>query len=235
MKAIRAYIAAKQGDFGHHPFFARLRDEERGVTAARFIPRLAFWVMAFQDILRLNEQRISEPRMRKIARHHRAEDAGHDAWFLSDLAALGVQEPNVAQLFSTAHASTRDAAYALVAEVFRAERDHERITLLFCLEASGHVFFEASASYFERVAAPQAIKYFSRHHITVEKDHEMFEQQLTAHLESLVLSPEEQRRAHAMIDRIHAAFLAMFDGLLAVLTRLSELPPPARDHRIECV
>ncbi len=225
MKAVQEHIAQKQLEFSHHPFFSRLCNDQSGQAAAKFAPRLVFWVMAFQDVLRLNEQRVRDPRLRKIARHHRAEDAGHDRWFLSDLTALGVQAPDVAHLFGAAHLTTRDAAYALVAEVFRAARDHERIALLLSLEAAGHVFFEASATYFERVGAPHAIRYFSRHHIEIERDHEMFEERMKGLLEQIALSAEELQRALAMVDRVHAAFTTMFDGLLAVLDRMSQRPP----------
>ena len=224
MRTTQEYIAQRQVEFSRHAFFARLRADSTGAAAVRFVPRLAFWVMAFQDILRLNEQRISEPMMRSIARHHRAEDSGHDRWFLGDLAALGIEAPDLPHLFGAAHATTRDAAYALVAEVFRADSDHERMILLLCLEAAGHVFFEASASYFERVGVPQAIRYFSRHHIEIEKDHEMFEQRMKDFLGGIVLSAEERQQGVAMVGRIHAAFITMFDGLLTVLDRVSQRP-----------
>lgn len=213
MRTVQRYLDSKQHEFRRHPFITHLEADAPVDEVVAALPRLCFWVMVFQDVLRLNEGRVIASPMRRIARHHRGEDAGHDIWFLADLDLLGEGVPDVRALFGPKHASTRDAGYALMAEVFRARRDHERVVLLLALESIGHIFFEAIASYFERAGMDQPIRYFSRHHIDIEKSHEVFEQKMEAYLASIELSDIERRDAVAMIDRVHIAFRSLFDGL----------------------
>src|SRR6476646_11083095 len=119
MKLVEAHIAKKQAEFANHAFFSERRMGAGLWGALSFAPDLTFWVMAFQDILRLNASLTRDPQMRKIVRHHRAEDAGHERWFLDDLAAMQISAPDVRWLFGDRHSPTRDAAYALVSEVYR--------------------------------------------------------------------------------------------------------------------
>src|SRR4029079_13090631 len=140
MKLVEAHVAKRQAEFSKQDFLAdeRLGGGVGGVLS--FAPDLTFWVMAFQDILRLNASLTRDPQMRKIVRHHRAEDAGHERWFLDDLAAMQIPAPDVRWLFGDRHAPTRDAAYALVTEVYRATDDRLRLVLVKTLESAGHVF-----------------------------------------------------------------------------------------------
>ncbi|HEX8793590.1 MAG TPA: hypothetical protein VF765_21755 [Polyangiaceae bacterium] len=214
MRTVKAHIEKKQHEFERHPVIERLRGDDPTLLA-RLAPRLTFWVMVFQDILRKNEQLVTDPALKRIARHHRAEDTGHDRWFWTDLAALGVATPSVADVFDRTHEVVRLASYALASEVYLAPNDACRITLLLAIESAGHVFFEAVASHSERTRAPgdAALKYFSRFHIDVEKKHALFEEQVDAYLSSLVLPVAVREQAHAMVDRCYRAFIAMFDEI----------------------
>jgi len=225
MKTVQGYITDKQRDFSLHPFFGHLQRNESLRQVLPFISNLSFWAMAFQDVLRLNESKVQDPQLRKIARHHRAEDSGHDKWFLSDVLKIEGSNPDVRALFSAQHAATRDATYALMAEVFQARGDAERIVLLLALESAGHIFFEGIASYFERMGVQRSLQYFARHHIEVEKSHEVFEQQMNAYLETLELSEEERASARALVDRVYRAFIAMFDNFKGIIEREGARPP----------
>jgi hypothetical protein len=221
MKTVQAYIADKQMSFSLHPFFAHLQRNDSLREVLPFISNMSFWAMSFQDVLRINESKVQDPQMRKIARHHRAEDSGHDKWFLNDVLKIEGSNPDVRALFSSQHAATRDATYALMAEVFQARTDAERILLLLALESTGHIFFEAIASYFERMGVQQSLQYFARHHIEVEKSHEVFEQQMNAYLATVELSEAERASACALVDRIYAAFIAMFDNFERIIAQQS--------------
>src|SRR6185312_10890845 len=122
-------------------------------------PRLAFWVMSFQDILRLNEQMVNDPVLKRIARHHRDEDLGHERWFLEDIAKLTGGPLTISALYGRASASTRDAAYQLITEVYRATDDRLRIVLVLVLESTGHVFFGRTATLTNAAThSPQKLK-----------------------------------------------------------------------------
>ncbi|HUJ58821.1 MAG TPA: hypothetical protein VLX92_10020 [Kofleriaceae bacterium] len=213
MRTVRAYIAGCQKGFALHPLFELLHAAPTLELASRVAPRLAFWVMAFQDLLRLNEQLVTDPELRRIARHHKAEDAGHDRWFVADLERLSAGGLGIAQLFGPDHRATRDAAYALVSEVFRAASDLERIVLLLAVESTGHVFFERMATFASSHAGGEQLRYFSGHHLKVEQAHAVFEQRALATLDAYTLGPVEAARARALVARVYAAFGAMFDGL----------------------
>jgi len=137
MKTIQAYIDSKQNEFMNHPFFTILEGLDSIEEINYFVPELTFWAMTFQDILRLNEEKVKDPYLKKIARHHRLEDAGHEKWFLSDKKYLNqlsseksVDRDDVAWLFSKDSQLIRDAAYALMSEIFKSEDEAVNIALL---------------------------------------------------------------------------------------------------------
>jgi hypothetical protein len=231
MKHIEQYIAGKQSEFAEHAFFTRFSADDPRANALDSAAGLTFWVFTFQDVLRLNEARIADPALRKIARHHSMEDSGHDVWFAEDIAAIDPTPRDFNWLFGRHHAQTRDASYALIAEVFRASHDIERIVLLLTLESAGHVFFERVAAYVDRVDPNTTLRYFSRWHLDVEKDHELFEAEV-GNLLDVELDPQLTANSIQLIDRCYEAFTNLFNGLEARLERRAggvssiAAPPP---------
>ena len=219
MKQVEVYIAKRQAQFCEHAFFAeeRLSSGLRGGLS--FAPDLTFWVMAFQDVLRLNAALTRDPKIRRIVRHHRAEDAGHDRWFLDDLASMQVPAPDVRWLFGERHAPTRDAAYALMSEVYRATDDRLRLVLVTTLESAGHVFFGRVAAAVERAGLTKALKYFSFAHLEVEKNHQVFEEEIARTVSAIRLEPKARIEAKRLVDRCYAAFESMFDAICEKETR----------------
>jgi hypothetical protein len=220
MLKVQAHISSRQTDFRKHRFFTRLSHDAPTAQAMSFAPLMAFWVHAFQDLLYLNERHITDPFYRKVARHHRAEDAGHDRWFLEDLAALGRTALDVRDLFSPSTRPVRETSYALVSEVFRCSGDPMRVVLLLSLESAGHVFFEEVARAADLAGLTTRLKYFSRFHLEVEKKHELFENELGRQLGEIELGAKERGEALAVVDRSYAAFHQM----LAVLAGTEEAP-----------
>ena len=230
MRHITHYIASKQKEFATHPFFKRFSADDPRANALDSAAGLTFWVFTFQDVLRLNEARISDPALQAIARHHSQEDSGHEAWFAEDIAAIDPAPRDLGWLFGRHHAQTRDASYALIAEVFGASDDYERIVLLLTLESAGHVFFERVADYVDRIDPNTTLRYFSRWHLDVEKDHELFEAEL-GDLLNVELDSQVAARNIALIDRCYEAFTNLFTGLEARLVRraggISSIAAPA--------
>ena len=213
MKSVEAHVAKRQAEFSKHAFFAddRMGSGLWGVLS--FAPDLTFWVMAFQDVLRLNASLTRDPQMRKIVRHHRAEDAGHDRWFLDDLAAMQIPAPDLRWLFGERHTPTRDAAYALVSEVYRTNDDRLRLVLVKTLESAGHVFFGRVAAIVERVGLTKMLKYFSFSHLEVEKNHQVFEDEIARIVSGIRLPPKVRTEAKQLVDRCYAAFTDMFAAM----------------------
>lgn len=227
MHDIQPHLSEKQRELERHPFFAQLSRGEAFHHNVAFVSNLSFWAMAFQDVLRLTAEKVEDPHLQRVARRHRAEDAGHDEWFLSDLMNLEGRLPDLRVLFGPAHRATRDATYALVSEVFRARGDVERIVLVLALEAAGHVFFEAVAGSLERTGEAAGLRYFSRPHLTVEYEHALFDESLESLLSGIELSEDGLESARALVDRVFDAFSTMFHGLADALAR-AEAEPRAR-------
>lgn len=221
MKTIQAHIESKQYEFINHPFFAVLKNLNSLEEINYFVPELTFWAMTFQDILRMNEDRVKDPFLRKIARHHRLEDAGHEQWFMHDKQYMNksdheaiTERHDIAWLYSKDSEMIRDAAYAVVSEIYRIDNEYLNIALLLTLESSGHIFFEEVVKQVEQTGEDENLLYFSSSHLEVEKAHAMFEEAMERKLYEKALDIETRRKALQMIDRCYEAFSHMFDGLV---------------------
>jgi hypothetical protein len=183
---------------------------------------LTFFVMAFQDVLRLTARQVRDPRLTGIARTHHAEDAGHEQWFLNDLRHLGV-DVTVGYIFSSRHEISRDVGYALVSEVLQAQGDAERLAVVFALEAIGHLFFEPAIRLFEQ-RQTRGLQYFARRHQQVEADHEMFEDDTEATLAAVTLTDAALARALGAVDRVFALLARLGGDLAGQIRRAPEAP-----------
>jgi len=230
MKLIESYIESKQNEFMDHPFFQVLEQLNGLEEISYFVPELTFWAMTFQDILRINEERVKEPYMKKIARHHRLEDAGHEKWFLHDKKYMAgfsqdqsCNRDDIAWLYSKDSQVTRDAAYAILAEVYKIDDEILNIALLLTLESSGHVFFEKIVKQVQKTGEDKNLKYFSSSHLEVEMAHAIFEEEMESKLYARQISVSTRREALKMIDRCYDAFNKMFDGLIVACNTRLEL------------
>jgi hypothetical protein len=230
MKTIQTYIDSKQQEFMNHPFFELLSQLDNLEEISYFVPELTFWAMTFQDILRLNEERVSDPYLKKVARHHRLEDAGHEKWFLQDKKYMGevssdksCSKDGVVWLYSKESQLTRDAAYAIMSEIYKTDNELLNIALLLTLESSGHVFFEKVVKQVKKAGENENLKYFSSNHLDVELAHALFEGEMEKKLFETPVSIEVRRNALKMIDRCYDAFNKMFDGLIIATNRRLEL------------
>jgi hypothetical protein len=229
MKAVLQHIAVCEARFASHPFFSDLKMDRPIEQVMAFAPRLTFWVMTFQDVLRLNAHFIQDAHLKALATRHHSEESGHDQWFEEDIAALTGGSLSIGTMYGKAHVKTRDAAYAIISEVYRQVDDRLRIVLLWALESTSHVFFGRTAVISAAQGADDRLKYFSDHHMKAEAQHAMFEEELAEELGSMELSPALRADALAMVERIYRAFDLMFDGLRIHLEReRAEEPVAAR-------
>lgn len=230
MKTIQTYIDSKQQEFMNHPFFETLTRLNSLEEISYFVPELTFWAMTFQDILRLNEEKVTDPYLKKVARHHRLEDAGHEKWFLHDKKYMSglckdksCDRDDVAWLYGKESQLTRDAAYSIMAEIYKTDDEIINIALLLTLESSGHVFFEKVVKQVKKAGEDTNLKYFSSSHLEVEMAHALFEEEMERKLFETPVSTHVRREALKMIDRCYDAFNKMFDGLIIACNRRLEL------------
>lgn len=230
MKSIQTYLETKEQEFANHPFFNVLEQLNSIEEIGYFVPELTFWAMTFQDILRINEERVSDPYLKKVARHHRMEDAGHDRWFMHDKKYMGnlsvdqsCNQDDISWLYSREMRLARDAAYAILGEVFKASDENLNIVLLLTIESSGHVFFDRVVNQVKKTGEDKNLKYFSSSHLEVELAHALYEDAMEKTLFSRELSVEVRRDAIQLIDRCFDAFSKLFDGLIIACNRRLEL------------
>lgn len=224
MKAVFSRISELAERYEDQEFFALLDGAAGPAQVEALVPALAFFVFAFQDMLRLNEERMTDPVLQAIARKHRAEDAGHQNWFLHDARRLGV-EPDVEWTFGSPQRPTRDTSYELIAEVFRASDDRVRVVIPMVLEAAGHPFFRRVFRFFERAGVSQELKYFALSHWQVEEGHEMLQDAQTAYLEELELPEALRAECLQLVERMFAAMARMVADLHA------RMRAPRPEHR----
>jgi hypothetical protein len=228
MKTIQAYIDSKQSEFMNHPFFDILENLNSIEEISYFVPELTFWAMTFQDILRINEERVTDPFLKKVAHHHRLEDAGHEKWFLSDKKYLSKYSDSaqncddVAWLYSKDSQLVRDAAYAIMSEIFNLDEEVLNVALLLTLESSGHVFFGKVVEQVKKTGEDKNLQYFSSSHLEVEMAHALFEEEMERKIYERRLPIATRRQALKMIDRCYDAFSKMFDGLILACNKRLE-------------
>jgi DMATS type aromatic prenyltransferase len=181
---LRALVERESARLSAHPFFAKLRQEATLADIRRVAPRVAFFVMAFQDVLRLVTEKTSDPVLRTLARAHQLEDAGHDHWYLRDLEALDLTT-DLATLFSRDARAIRDVSYHQVAEAISAESDLARFAVVLCLEAAGVSFFSSMVDGLDRLGRSEGLLYFSKKHQAVEASHEIFEDDKQAAIDAI--------------------------------------------------
>ena len=206
-------------------FFQLLDGPGSPAEVRALVPALTFFVFAFQDILRLNERQMTDPELLAVARQHRAEDAGHQSWFLQDARTLDV-ELNIERLFGADHRVTRDTSYRLVSEVFRASDDRVRIVIPIVLEATGHCFFRRVYRFIESAGLGTSLKYFGERHWQVEEGHEMLQEGQSDVLRKLALSPALRAECIQSIERMFIAMATMVDDFHARM-RAAKTEPAA--------
>jgi hypothetical protein len=218
MKKVLDDIARRTDEFAQRPFFELMRGGGTLSDVRALVPNLTFFVFSFQDVLRINELKISEPRLRALATVHRREDKGHELWFLADMKKLKV-ERDIGWVLGRPHRAVRQCSFEIVAEAIRAEDDYTRIAIPLVLESTGDVFFKGIFHFCDRVGVEESLQYFSKPHWEVEVGHEIFGPEPQAYLESLVLEEAARTRLLAAIERMFASLAGLVDHLQACIVQ----------------
>lgn len=224
MKTIQEYIKNKQVEFADCPLFNHIRKRLPLQQTMGFAPYLTFWVMTFQDILRLNETLTENPKLREFAHHHREEDSGHERWFLEDLEVMfDTEKLTIEWLYGPSCSAIRDCSYTIIAELLKAESDQQRTVLLLALESTSQVFSKEITSYIYDMGYAEKLNYFSKTHFDAENEHAMYEEESEQQLHAIKLTPQEREKAFALIDQVYAISHIIADTSLKQLGKEDSL------------
>jgi hypothetical protein len=198
-------IAAHRAKLTEHRFLARLEGPGTVEQARMLARRFTFYVLCFQDMLRLARELTTDPVLKAFAVTHEAEDRGHERWFLHDLRVLGT-ERDLLWTFSPEHARTRDVAYRIMSLIVSAKEDATRLAVLLALEGVGAEFFGRVIGFLERLEQATGLRYFARSHQAVEQSHDVFEHDTKERLESIVVPA-------AGVEEVLAGIARTFEAL----------------------
>ncbi len=214
MMQVLSAIQETAKEFEKRPYFRLLEGPGSPRDVQILVPAATFFVFAFQDMLRLNHERVRDDDLKQIARQHRMEDAGHELWFINDMRKLGV-ERDIPWIFSKHHRATRDASLELIGEILHAEDDYQRIAIPLVLEAGGHVYFSRIFHFFKRCGVDLDLEYFAEAHWQVEQAHEVFDADHSQKLERIQLSGMARKRTIDMAGRMFQSMTRMVDDIHA--------------------
>jgi hypothetical protein len=204
MADVKRVIDRHRAAMVEHPFLTRL---EAGATLEQFrrmLPRLAFFVFSFQDVLRLTRELSEEPELKRIAATFEVEDKGHDRWYLRDLEHLGIGI-DVNWVFSEEHAVARTVGYRIVSEILSARDDRIRLAVVLSLEAVGREFFVRVSSLAARLGLADGLQYCSGKHLAAELGHGVFTQEGQARVSALLIPEEFAENVLIAVERTFGA------------------------------
>lgn len=205
-------IASSAALLRTHPLLQRLEGAGSVEQMQVLAPRFTFYVMCFQDMLRLGRTLTTDPVLKELADTHEAEDRGHEQWFLYDLEALGVDR-NLAWTFSPEHAVTRDISYRIMSEIVGATSDATRLAVLLALEAIGAEFFGRVIGYLERLGRAQGLRYFARSHQAVEQSHGVFEADSQSRLAAVAVPSDVMPEVVRAVARTFESMACLGDDI----------------------
>jgi len=201
---VEAVIAEHTEALREHPFLKRLEGAGDIGQLKRCVSRLGFFILAFQDMLRVAAERCTDPEVLPIVRGLQRDDRGHDLWYLEDAARLD-SPLGVDSMFSPEAKCARDTSYAILAEIATAKDDRARLAILLSLEASAREFFERVPHFAARVGAPP-LKFFGQVHLDAEAAHEAFHGD---EHERLARIPVEDAAIPLVLHAVESTFGAM--------------------------
>jgi len=212
MRYVQSVIAERQRALSDLGLLQALDGQGSLENVRRIAPRMAFFVMCFQDVLRLAYAKSTDPQIAALARAHALEDKGHDQWYLADIQRLGA-ECSVHQLFSEEQALTRDVAYGQIADVISAKHDCTRLAVALSLEAIGAVYFESTIRFLERIGKADGLEYFARRHQKIEQAHGVFEDSAQRELEAIPVPDDSMPEVLAAVNRTFAGMTLLAGDL----------------------
>jgi len=217
MRSILDAVDRVAADFAEHSFLVSLDYAASLERLRRFVPGLTFWVLAYQDVLRLHEEMARDPLVRRVATTLRQNERGDDATFLSDMHLLG-SELDLRSAFGREHVHVRDGAYALTSELFRAETEHARLAVLLVVAAESAVLRAKLGRFAERIAYREPLRWIPRPRPGASGQR-LWDLELQADLASVILPTRTRAEALRVVERSDAALRKIMDHLARLARR----------------
>ena len=198
-----------------HSFLKGLERQGSMEQFRGMLQHLAFFSLVFQDVLRLAQERCTDPRAKAIARDLQSGDKGHEQWYLEDLERLGIPL-DIRLMFSESQAPARDVGYKLVSEMLSLTDDRSRLSVILALEAMAHEFFVRVPAFAKRVGAP-GLKYFGLDHLAAEDAHQIRNHDSHHPLAAIEVPDEIAPEVLSTVERTFALMAEYGDHLAAIM------------------
>lgn len=221
MQRVLSFLEKRVEVFKEQPFFQLLRGVATSEEAREVAPAFVFFSFAFQDMLRLNAERVRSARVRSVIEEHRREEVGHERWIYHDIQNLGL-DASVGAVFAPKYEAAREAAYSIINEILHARSDEVRLVLLLTLEATVDVFLADAVGFFKRAGVGDGLLFFGEKHVAAEEGHSIFDCDvvLEAQLSSAVRADAE-RLIDRVLEILSHWLTAIHDGLVAARNGLA--------------
>lgn len=217
MGGVEELIATRRDQlFVPHEFMRRLDGSGDVEAVQRLLLRLAFFVFAFQDMLKVAHDACDGAPIKPIVRSLHVEDRGHDRWFALDLRTVGV-DLTVQDLFAPEHGMTREVTYALIRQLTSVRSDHARLAVLLTLEAAAHEFFKRIPRFAARSGINAELLYCGRTHLEAEESHEAFSEHGQAEMAKLVVPPDDVNEVLETIEKTCAEMVRLSETLASAM------------------
>ena len=245
METVLSAIARGRAAIDAHPLYAWMANAEVPLSQ-RFVfaPLFANFILGFRD---LNRWFLRYPQPRDVyeaaINAHTEEDETHSALFLEDWRELGLDaqlgwgvEDTMAWYYTAPETEVfRRYAMRLTRMCVEAPDALVRFGMMEAIETCGHVFFGHTAPLAAELSrrTGAALRYFGPYHLARETGSLIDADDL---FDAAVLTPEQRRRALALVEEVFAMFTVKNDHLLAyasAVTAGAAVPRPARAARRE--
>lgn len=239
MEAVLSAIARGRAAIDAHPLYAWMATADDPFV---FAPLFANFILGFSDLNRWF-LRYPEPRDEYEAaiNAHTEEDETHSALFLEDWRELGLDarlgwgvEDTMAWYYTAPETEVfRRYAMRLTRMCVETPDPLVRFGLMEAIETCGHVFFGHTAPLADELSrrTGAALHYFGPYHLARETGALIDADDL---FETVVLTPEQRRRAIALVEEVFTMFTVKNDHLLAYAQAAAAgaaVPEPAREAR----
>jgi hypothetical protein len=223
MGQVQDLIHARGRVLSRHAFIQRLEGAASYSEFVSILPRLGFFVLAFQDMLRLSRAGCTDPELLVHVQGLERGDRGHDEWYLEDVGSLGINL-DARNLFSAEYQVTRETTYELMSMVLHAPDDYCRLTLLLSLEETAHEFFERVSKYAKRAGVTAALRFFGGEHLIAEESHEVFEEGAQKLLKEMVIPVAARGAVKGTVEHTFHAMTRLADDLAGAMMTVASRP-----------